>query len=187
MVRYSERLGEIVMTTDPRRALARDLAARTLLRIPAGRRYLTQMRYRPRVRHAAGLVTGDHELTGTVMPQPRVLVAPSLRPQLLDEVLGESYALLGVDIAPEAWRAVDASGWLGDTSWVKRIDVYLGDRLPPSSSPRAAVADADGRLEAALGSARNHFVLVKPDRYIAAVIDPGSVGSVAATLGHIMR
>ena len=71
--------------------------------------------------------------------------------------------------------------------WVKRIDVYLGDRLPPSSSPRAAVADADGRLEAALGSARNHFVLVKPDRYIAAVIDPGSVGSVAATLGHIMR
>jgi 3-(3-hydroxy-phenyl)propionate hydroxylase len=34
---------------------------------------------------------------------------------------------------------------------------------------RQAIADADGRLEAALAGARGRFVLVKPDRYIAAV------------------
>ncbi|KAB2389919.1 hypothetical protein, partial [Actinomadura montaniterrae] len=32
-----------------------------------------------------------------------------------------------------------------------------------------AVAGADGRLESALAGARGRFVLVKPDRYVAAV------------------
>jgi 3-(3-hydroxy-phenyl)propionate hydroxylase len=186
-VRYSERLGEIVMTSDPRRALVRDISARTLLRIPATRDYLTQMRFRPRARHTAGLVAGCHALTGTLMPQPHVLVAPSLRPRPLDEVLGESFALLGVDVTPEDWRRADAAGWLQDTARIKRIDVYLGDRLPSPNSPRVGVADADGRLEAALGSARNHFVLIKPDRYIAAVMEPRTIGALAAELDRTTR
>ncbi|MFD4603073.1 bifunctional 3-(3-hydroxy-phenyl)propionate/3-hydroxycinnamic acid hydroxylase [Streptomyces sp. NPDC058464] len=182
MVRYSERLGDVVMTTDRRRALVRDIAARTLLRIPPGRRYLSEMRFRPRARHEAGLVVGDHPLTGTQLPQPRVLVPPSLRPQLLDDVLGKSYALLGVDVPDAAWRRVDGSHWPDDTIGIKRIDVLLGDRLPPAAAAREAVADADGRLEEALGTARNRFVLVKPDRYIAAVMGPDDLPAVAAAL-----
>ncbi|MEU6754308.1 hypothetical protein ABZ914_49470, partial [Spirillospora sp. NPDC046719] len=34
---------------------------------------------------------------------------------------------------------------------------------------RQAIADADGRLQSALAAARGRFVLVKPDRYVAAV------------------
>ncbi|MCX4904652.1 bifunctional 3-(3-hydroxy-phenyl)propionate/3-hydroxycinnamic acid hydroxylase [Streptomyces sp. NBC_00878] len=182
MVRYSQRLGDIVMTTDPRRALVRDLTARTLLQTPAGRRYLTEMRFRPRARHDAGLVIGGHPLTGTQLPQPRVLVPPSLRPHLLDEVLGDAYALLGIDVPAAAWRRFDGPHWPDDRVRIKRIDVLLGDRLPPVRGPREAVADADGRLGEVLAAARNRFVLVKPDRYIAAVMGPDDILPVAAAL-----
>ncbi|WP_405728494.1 bifunctional 3-(3-hydroxy-phenyl)propionate/3-hydroxycinnamic acid hydroxylase [Streptomyces sp. NBC_01537] len=182
MVRYSERLGDIVMTTDRRRALVRDIVARTLLRTPPGRRYLTEMRFRPRARHEAGLVMGDHVLTGTQLPQPRVLVPPSLRPRLLDEVLGDSFALLGVDVPDTAWRRFDGTHWPDDALGIRRIDVLLGDRLPPATGARTSVADADGRLEEALAAARNRFVLVKPDRYVAAVIGPDDISAVAAAL-----
>lgn len=182
MVRYSERLGDVVMTTDRRRALVRDITARALLCTPPGRRYLTEMRFRPRARHEAGLVVGDHALTGTQLPQPRVLVPPSLRPRLLDEVLGGSFALLGVDVPDAAWRRFDGAHWPDDAVDIKRIDVLLGDRLPPAAGAREAVADADGHLEEALAAARNRFVLVKPDRYIAAVMGPGDIPAVAAAL-----
>lgn len=182
MVRYSERLGDVVMTTDRRRALVRDIAARALLRVPRGRRYLTEMRFRPSARHESGLVVGDHSLTGTQLPQPRVLVSPSLHPLWFDEVLGQSYALLGVDVPDAAWRRFDGTHWPDDTLGIRRIDVALGDRMPPTTGVREAVADADGRLEAALSTARNRFVLVKPDRYIAAVLGPQDIPAVAAAL-----
>ncbi|GHD42341.1 bifunctional 3-(3-hydroxy-phenyl)propionate/3-hydroxycinnamic acid hydroxylase [Streptomyces galbus] len=187
MVRYSERLGDIVMTTDRRRAWLRDTAARTLMLCPPGRRYLTEMRFRPRVRQQAGLVIGDHPLTGTQLPQPRVLVAPSLRPSPLDEVLGPSFALLGIDVPEAAWQRVDCIRWSGSVDPIRRIDISLGDRLPPSGGTRAAVADADGSLEHALASARNRFILVKPDRYIAAVMGPDDIPAVARALTELTR
>ncbi|MBO2460658.1 bifunctional 3-(3-hydroxy-phenyl)propionate/3-hydroxycinnamic acid hydroxylase [Actinomadura violacea] len=170
IVAFSERLGRVVMTVDPMRGRLRDTAVRALLLVPWSRRYLTEMRFRPRAVHAAGVVVrtghGDERLAGTQLPQPRVLVPPGLRPRRFDDVLGDGPALLGVDVAPEAWERVGAA--LGP--WpARRIDVVLGDRLPRPRDGRQAVADADGRLGAALASARGRFVLVKPDRYIAAV------------------
>ncbi|WP_394812876.1 FAD-dependent monooxygenase [Streptomyces boetiae] len=185
-VRFSERLGEVVMTTSRRRALARDVAARALLRVPAGRRWLTEMRYRPTARHAGGLVIGRHPLTGTQLPQPSVLVPPSLRARPLDATLGNGLALLGVDLPDEAWQRVDGPAWRSAAWPVRRVDVALGDRLPRPAPGRRAVADADGRLEAALRAARGRFVLVKPDRYIAAVFSPAEAAGVAARLRALL-
>ncbi|WP_432181605.1 bifunctional 3-(3-hydroxy-phenyl)propionate/3-hydroxycinnamic acid hydroxylase [Streptomyces sp. NBC_00063] len=185
-VRFSERLGDVVMTTDPRRALVRDLAVRAMHRVPAGRRYLAEMRFRPRARHQAGLVMDGHPFTGTPLPRPRVLVPPSLRPVPLDDVLGDGLVLLGVDVPAAAWRRFDGLAWPGGLDRIQQIDVVLGDRLPTDTGPRAAIADADGRLERALGGARYRFVLVKPDRYIAAVMGPDDIRRVAARLRQLM-
>lgn len=170
-VRFSERLGRIVMTTSRPRALVRDLVLRAMLRTGRGRRYLADMRFRPRAVHHAGLVVRDrrrdHVLTGTQLPQPFVLVPPGLRPRRLDEVLGGDFALLGVDVPDAAWASV--AGWDALGLPVRKVAAVLGDRLPESNPARLAVADADGALDAALASARGRFLLVKPDRYIAAV------------------
>ncbi|MER6815067.1 bifunctional 3-(3-hydroxy-phenyl)propionate/3-hydroxycinnamic acid hydroxylase [Spirillospora sp. NPDC000708] len=169
-VAFSERLGRVVMTVDPMRGRLRDTAVRALLLAPWSRRYLTEMRFRPRPVHAGGVVVrtghGDERLVGSQLPQPRVLVPPGLRPRRLDDVLGDGPVLLGVDVAPAAWERVDAHlpAWR-----MPRLDVVLGDRLPRPRDGRQAIADADGRLQSALAAARGRFVLVKPDRYIAAV------------------
>lgn len=167
MVDLSERLGRVVMTTSRGRALLRDALVRVLLKTARGRRYLTEMRFRPRAVHRTGLVVrtgrGDERLVGRLFPQPLVLVPPTLCPRRVDEVLGEGMALLGVDVPAAAWERLPPS-------WpFRRIDVVLGDRLPRPREGRRAIADADGRLEAALAGARGRFVLVRPDRYVAAV------------------
>ncbi len=182
MVRFSERLGEIVMTTDTRRAMARDIATRTLLHTPLGRRYLTQMRFRPPSRHRRGLVVGSHPLVGTQLPQPRVLLAPTLRTCLLDDALGNDWALLGVDVVDADWRGFGTAAWRDLPCTIRTVDVVLGDRLPRPVAPRIALADADGQLEAALGSARGRFVLVRPDHYIAAVVRRHEIPELAAGL-----
>lgn len=175
MVRFSERLGRVVMTTSRRRALVRDLAARTLLRVPAGRRYLTEMRFRPAAAQTGGLVFGDHPLVGRMIPQPQVLRAPRLRSCLLDDVLGAGWAVLGVAVGELAWDRFGELVWRDLEIPLTRIDVAGGDRLPRRRSGREAVADADGQLDAALSGAGHLLVLVKPDRYVAAVVDPDNI------------
>ncbi|MBO2455278.1 bifunctional 3-(3-hydroxy-phenyl)propionate/3-hydroxycinnamic acid hydroxylase [Actinomadura barringtoniae] len=186
MVEFSERLGQVVMTVDPMRGRIRDTAVRALLLTPWGRRYLSEMRFRPRAVHDSGLVvrtgTGDEGLVGTQLPQPRVLVPPSLHPSLLDHVLGNGLALLGVDVDAAGWDRVSAA--LPGALPITHIDVRLGERLPRPHGERQAIADADGRLEAALAGAHGRFVLVKPDRYIAAVFPAARSARVAAELAR---
>ena len=67
------------------------------------------------------------------------------------------------------------------------IDVVLEDRLPTASGHRTAIADADGTLEQIVADARGKFVLVKPDRYIAAVFAAEEVSAVAAELSRWLR
>jgi 3-(3-hydroxy-phenyl)propionate hydroxylase len=191
-VALSERLGRIVMTTGRRRALIRDLIVRAALLTPKGRRYLEEMRFRPRAVHRRGFVlpadSGPEGIAvGTMLPQPSVLIAPSLRRQPLDRVLGEGFALLGVDLAAPSWDAVERS-WLGSaTGWLRRIDVALDDRLPAPVGGRQAIADADGDLQAALAGLRGCFVLVKPDRYIAAAVRPADFQRLESLLGGFLR
>lgn len=189
-VEFSERLGRVVMTTSRARALVRDLAVRTALLIPAGRRYLQDMRYRPGARHAAGVVSrvaGGAPLAGSLLPQPWVMAAPALRLQRLDEVLGGGLTLLGVDVSAREWDEVLAVFARRALPAPRGIDVALGDRLPAASGQRPSIADADGVLEEVLAPACGKFVLVKPDRYVAAVFGAAHAADVAAELSRWLR
>lgn len=175
IVELSERLGRVVMTTDSRRALLRDIVVRSALSTRPGRRYLEEMRFRPGAVHRGGFVlpgAGKGSIVGTMVPQPSVLLAPSLSRQPFDSVLGEGFALLGVDVPAAAWAAPKRSPFAAAAGPLRAIDVALDDRLPVAQPGRLAIADADGDLQAALAAVRGHFVLVKPDRYIAAAVRP---------------
>jgi 3-(3-hydroxy-phenyl)propionate hydroxylase len=58
----------------------------------------------------------------------------------------------------------------------------LDDRLTESSQHAIGVADVDGALESAVGSARGAFVLVKSDHYVAAVFTAGQASETIAEL-----
>lgn len=187
-VAFSERLGRVVMTSSRRRALARDLAVRAMMLLPAARRYLSEMRYRPKSVHTRGLVStaggGDQRLVGTLLPQPAVITEPSMTAVRLDEVLGHELVLLGVDVGRDAWSQVETAFFGVDLAQMRGVDVALDDRLPTPEGGRDAVADADGALERALASARGRFVLVKPDRYVGAVFAAEKAAAVASDLSR---
>ncbi|MER5276469.1 FAD-dependent monooxygenase [Streptomyces sp. NPDC002809] len=184
-VRYSERLGRIVMTTSRARATVRDLVVRSMRLTGRGRRYLSEMRFRPVAVHTDGVVVGrPHVLTGREMPQPLVLVPPGLRPQRADTVLGDGFAIVGVDVDAAQWRQV-SSAFDGRLRAVA-VDVVLGDRIPHSAPERICVADVDGALEAALAPAKGAFLVVRPDRYVAAVFAPGEATGVAHQLADLL-
>ncbi len=63
-----------------------------------------------------------------------------------------------------------------------RVAVVLGDRMARDTPGRETVADADGKLETLLGGRPGAFVLIRPDRVVAACFTVGSASHVAARL-----
>ncbi|GIJ56937.1 bifunctional 3-(3-hydroxy-phenyl)propionate/3-hydroxycinnamic acid hydroxylase [Virgisporangium aurantiacum] len=176
MVALSVRLGEVVMTTSRRRAAVRDLAVRLAMRVPPARRFLEQMRYWPVGRFRDGYLvaapTGPGRgFVGAPLPQPLVLLPGSHRPTRLDRVLGDGGALLGIDVDDKAWSTVDGQDHA-------RVAVVLDDRRPAEHADRVTVADTDGALQQQFAALRGHFVLVRPDRVVAAVFRPDAASAV---------
>ncbi len=182
MIDLSVRLRGIVMTTSRRRAALRDLLVRGAMRIRRGRRYLTEMRYRPALRLRTGAVvhlgSAQRPLVGTMLPQPRVLHGDQHRFARLDDVLGPGWSLLGIDGDEPGWAAATRAGLPVATP----VDVVLNDRAPRTRGSRDAIADADGQLEAVFAGLAGHFVLVRPDRIVTAVFAPADAERVGTQL-----
>jgi 3-(3-hydroxy-phenyl)propionate hydroxylase len=189
-IRLSVRLGRLMMTTGRTRASLRDAALAAAVRVPPVRRYLTEMRYKPPPRYRDGMVVADpgdgHELAGTLLPQPRVLTHEG-RQLPFDEVLGPGWSLLAVEADHATDRLSHALWELLDP---RLVAVRLDDRLPRSDNGEIGVAGVDGKLDAALGPYRGRFVLVRPDRFVAAVFgfeEEREVGDRLARLGSAPR
>jgi 3-(3-hydroxy-phenyl)propionate hydroxylase len=184
-VELSARLGRIVMTTDRRRAFVRDEAVRVLMWYPPARRYLTQMRYRPPSRIWSGFAVqeGNLPLLGAVLEQPKVLLGDGYSVDLLDNALGKGFAVLGVSVTSSDWQAAAALSKMLDA---RELDVCLGDRLPETRAGRTAIGDLDGHLERLLDRYQRSFVVVRPDRYVCAIVAPTDVGRVARALQYLL-
>ena len=181
--RLSARLGRVVMTTSPRLAARRDRVLRRTLATVDGRRYLEEMRYRPSLTVRHGLVLGGafSPRVGTMLAQPRVFDVAGHVDVLLDDVLGPGWALLAVDLPaadlPEVAGTVAMTG-------ATAVVAAGGDRFPRPPAGWRAVADLDGRLVDEVEELRGRFVLVRPDRIVAAVWSPGATPDVDRVLHH---
>jgi 3-(3-hydroxy-phenyl)propionate hydroxylase len=191
MVRLSVRLGSLVMTTSPTRAVLRDLAVRLCNLVPAGRRYLAEMRFRPEARCARGFVMRAPPLAGAAvvgraLGQPTVM-DPAGRLLPLDEALGPGFSLVAVD--PEEidpFRGLSHPIW--DGLGASRVGVALGDRAARCASGGwRSVADYDGSLAKPLADCRGRLLLVRPDRVVAAAFGAGQERAVATLLDRWLR
>ncbi len=182
VIDLSVQLRGVVMTTDRRRAALRDLLVSAAMRTPYGRRYLSEMRYRPQTRFTSGVVArvegAGQGLVGVVLRQPQVLAGPDHDLVRLDDVLGPGWSLLGVDVTDEDWALVAAT----EPPECVRVDVVLDDRSASRRRGRTAVTDADGALNAVAAGLRGRFVLARPDRVVAAVFAAGQAPEVARRL-----
>ena len=186
VVAGSERLGRVVMSTHRGRAARRDARVRSALRSPAGRQYLEQMRYRPEARFTTGLVEAPagHDLVGRMIGQPRVFDTDRHALVPLDDVLGPGWSVLGVGVAADAWTSAHRVASRLDA---RLVDVPLDDTLPPARPAElgagiATAIEVDGRLSTELASARGQLVLLRPDRFVAAVWSPAHDTDVLAAV-----
>jgi 3-(3-hydroxy-phenyl)propionate hydroxylase len=187
-IELSVRLGSVVMTTSPRAATHRDAAARSALATADGRAFFEEMRYRPLARYRTGLVLdgprleapgvgGASALIGTALGQPLVFDTSSRRQLRLDDALGAGWSILGIDIEPADWERVRT---LSDLTEASRWQVPLSDSLPRPVDTAGVLVDLDGGLYREFAPLHGCFVLLRPDRFIAAAWQPEDSGAVTS-------
>ena len=98
----------------------------------------------------------------------------------LDDVLGPGFAVLAVDVGAAGLAALADPVW--DLLAVRRVELALDDRQARPSGPWRAAADEHGLLATELAPARGRLVLVRPDKYIAAVVEPSALADFTAWL-----
>jgi 3-(3-hydroxy-phenyl)propionate hydroxylase len=158
--------------------IIRDVAALFLNLFPPVARYVRDMRYIPKPFLQDGLIAsqtrnGEDSFVGRLLPLPVVHDGHDELP--LDDVLGPGFAILGVepDVLPAS---------AGDPLWHA-----LGSRLAAVSRGVGEMGQATGvatamvvdtRFNEVFAAHRGQWLIVRPDRIVAAAVDAGSFPSV---------
>lgn len=110
MIDISVQMKDFVSMSNPLASLLRNLLVRTLLVTPILGRYVREGRFKPAPTYEQGSYFGlprarRRSAEGTMIPQPQVRTFKGKR-VLLDDVLGEGYALIGLQVDPRAHLSV---------------------------------------------------------------------------------
>jgi 3-(3-hydroxy-phenyl)propionate hydroxylase len=180
-IRLSERLGRVVMTPSLRVAQARDRLIGNALKTPEGRAFWEGMRYRPEARLSEGLVVpADRpDLVGAAVTQPRGYHTLARAVVRFDTAAGNGWSLVGADVPASAWGEVDPV--LRMTA-ARPVVVAADDRLPRPPASIAALIDVDGALDREFAPFNGRFVLLRPDRVVAATWRPGETAAVTGAI-----
>jgi 3-(3-hydroxy-phenyl)propionate hydroxylase len=171
MIRFALNMGRALAPPNAAAAWALENGFRLLSLFPQARDYIAQMKFKPPPRFSEGFIAPDgagarRTLVGRLFPQPRVRTADG-REELLDEVLGDDFAILVRSHRAEAvlpalrslpWRNLDA-----------RIVV-----MPPDggevTAPGVTSVRELGAPAPRLARFNDHVILLRPDRYVAACV-----------------
>lgn len=170
----------------------RDLFFRLVQRLPQLRDYVLQMKFKPMPRYGEGLVLpgseggGQDGVVGRMFMQPLVETADG-RQVRLDETLGPWFAVIGLGRDPAAAMSAEARAF-----WAS-----LGARLVevrPSRAEPGPAGEGVTVVEDLMGAFRDwrrarpgvRFVVLRPDRYIAAVAGENGLDEVSLELQALL-
>lgn len=179
--------------------MLRNKVFRGVQRIPGGRDYILQMKYKPVPRYTDGFVLPDTDahkspLVGRAFPQPLVQTLDGTRLRL-DDVLGSRIAIIGVvggvveALSPEVVRRLAAHNAVViqahvPSSYRRKGQFDPASRVAESQIPVIDVYDHEGGLrDLYLATPADEVYVVRPDRYVAAV---SSVQDLNSTLERLL-
>jgi 3-(3-hydroxy-phenyl)propionate hydroxylase len=180
MIEISTLLGRVFTPKSKLGELGRYFFFKGIQKIPGLRDYFFQMRFKPMPRYVTGFVsrqaTDSHSPVGTMLPQPIVMRRDSST-SLLDDVLGPGFAIVGYKVDPAtvvspseraAWQKLNTKF----VHIIKARDFSL-DQQEAHSTSDEVVEDLNGSLRDWFrDKAKQGVVVVRPDRYIAALSSP---------------
>lgn len=182
MIDVSVRMKDFVSMANPAKAMLRNAIVKGMLVMPGLREYIREMRFKPPPTYPQGAYLGlprkrRKGAEGRPIPQPVMRTFDGKR-GLLDEFLGEEYALLGYAIDPR--EALDAKTLATLTALGARyITVFPFGRRPQGEGISSNVSpdlveldDLDGGLTRWLhecGARRGWVALIRPDKFVYAL------------------
>jgi len=199
MIDVSVRMKEFVSQPNPVKAMLRNVAVRTLLKTPKVGTYIREARFKPPPTYPDGAYLGlararRKSAEGRPVPQPQVRTYDGRR-ALLDDVLGEDFALLGYRVDPRVGLSEEDLAGLTSlrTHFVALYDYGGRPQANKGSCAPAGlveVEDLSGEAVAWLrdtGAKPGHVALIRPDKFVYALTDPKRTKAAIAHALHAMK
>jgi len=201
MVQFATGVGRLYHPANRGTEWFRNLFFRGVQRVPGGRDYILQMKYKPVSRYEDGFVlrndTGRSSLVGRAFPQPMVEQLDGARLRL-DDVLGTRIALVGVvkgvaeALSPHvAARLAVHNGVVVQahvpSAYRRKGQFDPAARDTASEIPVVDVYDLEGGLrDLYLEHPGAEVYIVRPDRYVAAVSSIAELNSTVESLLELL-
>ena len=204
MIDASVRMKQFVSMPNPWKAKLRNGAMRAALATPKLGRWISEARFRPQPTYHQGRYLGvprksRSSVEGRLIPQPMVRTFDGRR-HLLDEIIGENFALIGLSSDPRT--GLDAATLAGlDRLGTTYIALYPFARRPqeayatsPKGSPRVLRECPDKLIEMedftgtalrwfrSAGARDGHVAIMRPDKFVYALAPAAGVKDAVATL-----
>jgi 3-(3-hydroxy-phenyl)propionate hydroxylase len=137
---------------------------------PAAKRFFAEMKYKPKPRFRSGFMLADglstrKTLVGRMLLQPEVTLADG-RTVLLDDCLGNGFALLGIGIAASDLRRVSSEPAIARLSLRSVVITDRTNSQQPVSGDKSVEIAFVARYPAEFEPYRDRILLVRPDRYV---------------------
>jgi 3-(3-hydroxy-phenyl)propionate hydroxylase len=199
MIDLSTTLGRILSPTSRLTARARDAFFRAATIAPGARRWILEMRFKPQPAYSSGVFLPDgtrsrgrQPAVGRMFVQPQVETGTGACVRL-DEVLGLGFAVVGFECDPAGHLDAAGTAALGDlgAAVLRVVESRAGDvhRLKPDAWPGTTVVeDVENLLRPWFHRHGVNVVILRPDRYVAALCDArdlsGALAALRSRLGH---
>lgn len=198
MVSFATRVGAMYQPRNRVTETVRDALFRGAQKVPGGRDYILQMKYKPLPRYTSGVVlpgpgASNGSPVGRMFAQP-MLETPDGARVKLDDAIGSGFAVIAVGADPAARLSpANLAFWRELGATLVRIE-------PPRTARRAGApdpadsADATVVLHDVLGAFRDLLLgrpgeqvfVLRPDRYVAAVGQHADLDRITSQLRHLL-
>ena len=193
MIDLSTMVGRVISPTNRRVAALRDRVIHAASVVPALKRYVLEMRFKPMPRYEQGAVfhaepRAESSPTGTLFIQPRV----DTRDQqnvLLDEVLGAGFAVLCWSNNPRALLGDEVfARWKALGARFVAVRPMTQLRWPGHDDPDVViVGDRSGALKAWFDAHTDSVLFLRPDRCIAGACIAQRAPELSASLFKVLH
>lgn len=155
----------------------RDLFFKSIQKLPGAKDYVLQLKFKPMSRYLNGVVVQSPKLlkrkdnpVGRMFMQPSLLVDNKV--VKMDDFIGSNFCIIGVNADPHAVLSIKhqaALPQMGFKTLVVRPSKSIGT-FKSTSSPSLEAEDVQGKFrDWLMENPKWNFIILRPDRYLAAV------------------
>lgn len=187
MIDLSVLAGNILAPQKKWQGFARDSIAYALNYIKPVKQYLLEMRFKPMPKYADGALIKDMQKNspvGKMFIQPHVKLE-SGESVLLDDVIGNDFAIIAWGVDPK-WGLDDVTMQKWNQLGVKFIQVLPAVQLSNTQRKKnegvITIGEQDTDIRTWFGKTTQSIVVLRPDRFVAALAIPQTLNSISNEL-----